>query len=155
MTSHQLLMQAVERFWSDLAFVNHCPEIEDDYQCVMVQPNRETVIRSVEWTPDTLLPYRQYRRDPAMIEIGDCLFPRIVIERYLRSKGVLTHEGNTFTVFFPGDDKLEVFAARTGSETCGLTRNIAWWAVKHGIEDSRICNVRMEGSQCVMDVAVK
>lgn len=169
MTSHQLLMQAVGKFWSQLENVRfHSPSTDNEYRCVVVRPNRETVIRSVEWTPDTLLPYQEFA---AMIEalpmetlIDRCRmailnalleprprqqvnFPEAAALAVLKDGGA-----NTFTVFFPGDDKLEMFAARTGSETCGLNRNIAWWAVKHGIEDSRIRNVHMEGNQAVISV---
>lgn len=173
-------MQAVGCYWAQLEFVRGPIPIDDDFRCVMIPPpdaGIRAMLESMVFPPFVVEHYQREQRGIDSVEtfvnappqagvyeqLMQAAATRPVVSEPLNMQALMDSfyyikrirqvaESNTFTVFFPSDEKMALFCERSGAGTSGLERNISWWAVKRGIDFSRIRRCRVENGQAVIDV---
>lgn len=163
MTSHQLLMEAVGKFWSQLSGVQG-PGVEmiplPEYRCELL-PFQEQFLRFGEVAiraalasaaVPTIGVYEMLRRASAAAPANQepLSLPRLFESLYEIKRINDGVSSNMFTVFLPPDERMSPFATKQGHSFD--ERNIAWWATKRRIDLHRIRNIHWERNQCVFDV---
>lgn len=123
MNDHQLLMQAVGRFWEQL----------------------EHVRARLVW-----IPLSTYYVGVRIQEIRNLMNDLVALRQYEQLKTLSEHRGNFFTVIFPQDDRINLFRALCEPSMDG--RNLSWYAYKRGIDAKRIRNIHWEDGHMVMDI---
>lgn len=152
LSDHRRLMLAVSKFWAQLENVS-APDAIDfipmpEYQCEMAPPLRVRLASMYDQfiaasrTPPSSQPLNLEGLMSALFAIRAA--------RQEELKTLTEHRNNFFTVFFPADDRINLFRAVREPSMDG--RNLSWWAYKRGIDFSRIRNIHWEDGHMVMDI---